>query len=69
VLPIFLPHPAPTLPPHLAKILAAVDRSPVAFEAIVAQVNIPSAEVTSGLLELELENLVTQLPGMQYQRV
>jgi DNA processing protein len=68
-LPLFLPHPTPALPPHLAQILAAVDRSPVSFEAIVAQVNIPSSEVTSGLLELELENLVTQLPGMQYQRI
>jgi DNA processing protein len=53
----------------LAKILAVVDRSPISFDAIVSQTAIPSSEVSSGLLELELENLVTQLPGMQYQRI
>jgi DNA processing protein len=68
-LPLFLPHPMPPLPPYLAKILAVVDRSPISFEAIVAKIDIPSSEITSGLLELELENLVTQLPGMHYQRV
>jgi DNA processing protein len=70
-LPIFLSPPAAQHPlaPRLAKILAAVDRSPVSFDAIVSQTAISSAEVSSGLLELELENLVTQLPGMQYQRV
>jgi DNA processing protein len=71
MLPLFLPQPVapPLLAPHLAKILAVVDRSPISFDAIVSKTAIPSSEVSSGLLELELENLVTQLPGMQYQRI
>jgi DNA processing protein len=70
VLPLFLPHfvAPPPLAPHLAKILAVVDKSPVSFDSIVSQTKMSSPEVSSGLLELELENLVTQLPGMQYQR-
>jgi DNA processing protein len=71
MLPLFLPQPVapPLLAPHLAKILAVVAKSPISFDSIVAQAAISSAEVSSGLLELELENLVMQLPGMQYQRV
>jgi DNA processing protein len=70
VLPLFLPQftAPPLLAPHLAKILAVVDKSPVSFDSIVSQTALSSPEVSSGLLELELENLVTQLPGMQYQR-
>jgi DNA processing protein len=66
-LPLFIP--PPTLNPLLAQILAAIGQEPIAFDAIVNQSKLPSPEVSSGLLELELENLVTQLPGMQYQRM
>lgn len=61
--------PLPLLAPHLTRILSAVDLHPTGFDAILAKVEMPSPEVASGLLELELESLVTQLPGMQYQRV
>jgi DNA processing protein len=64
-LPLFTPN----LAPPLAQILAAIGHAPTAFDAIVSHSQLPSPEVSSGLLELELENLVTQLPGMQYQRL
>ncbi len=60
--------PLPLLPPYLTRILTAVESQPTEFDMILAKVNLPSAEVSSGLLELELESLVTQLPGMKYQR-
>jgi DNA processing protein len=70
-LPLFTPAAAviPTLAPLLAQIFAAIGQEPTAFDAIVYHSQLPSSEVSSGLLELELENLVTQLPGMQYQRL
>ncbi len=68
---LFTPAPAviPTLAPPLAQIFTAIGQEPTAFDAIVSHSQLPSSEVSSGLLELELENLVTQLPGMQYQRL
>ena len=64
-----LPLLTPPLSPPLTKIWAAIGSTPTAFDTIVMESQLPTAEVASGLLELELENLVTQLPGMQYQRV
>jgi DNA processing protein len=68
-LPLFTPQLTPHLSSQLTQIWAAIDATPTPFEAIVSQSQLSTAEVASGLLELELENLVTQLPGMQYQRV
>jgi DNA processing protein len=70
-LPLFTPTSVvlPTLTPLLAQIFAAIGQEPTAFDAIVSHSQLPSSEVSSGLLELELENLVTQLPGMHYQRL
>jgi DNA processing protein len=68
-LPIFTPAVLPTLTPQLAQIFAVIGQEPTAFDAIVSHSQLTSSEVSSGLLELELENLVTQLPGMYYQRL
>lgn len=68
-LPVFTPAVLPTLTPQLAQIFAVIGQEPTAFDAIVSHSQITSSEVSSGLLELELENLVTQLPGMYYQRL
>jgi DNA processing protein len=65
--PIILP--LPNLSPPLSKILAAVEREATSFDAIVLRSAMPGPDVASGLLELELESLVAQLPGMHYQRV
>jgi DNA processing protein len=64
-LPLF----APDLAPPLAQILAVIGHLPTAFDEIVNHSKLPISEVASGLLELELDSLVTQLPGMQYQRM
>ncbi len=68
-LPLFTPIKPDPLTPLLSQILAAIGQEPTAFDAIVVHSQLPSPEVSSGLLELELENLVTQLPGMYYQRL
>lgn len=41
---------------------------PISFDEIVASSQLPVAMVSSILLQLELLGLVTQLPGMRYQR-
>jgi DNA processing protein len=64
-LPLFTPN----LAPSLAQILAVIGHVPTAFDEIVNHSKLPISEVASGLLELELDSLVTQLPGMQYQRM
>jgi DNA processing protein len=42
---------------------------PLAFDTIVSAARLPSPEVAGILLELELMELVTQLPGMRYRRL
>lgn len=62
------PAPMPSLPPLQQKVLEAVKMEPTSLDAIVAQSGLSSAEVSSTLIELELLGLVSQLPGMRYQR-
>jgi DNA processing protein len=61
----------PTVPrdlsPELQKIWKLMTVEPRSFDAIVTGSNLPPSEVSSGLLQLELLGLVTQLPGMRYQ--
>lgn len=40
----------------------------IAFDFLVQSVDLPASSVSSALLQLELMGLVTQLPGMRYQR-
>ncbi|MEB3355164.1 MAG: DNA-processing protein DprA [Synechococcales bacterium] len=60
--------PDPSLDPELAAILLAIPANPVALDAIVAQTQLPTGAVLSGLVQLELLGRVSQLPGMMYQR-
>ncbi len=60
--------PAPPVPPDLHQIWSMVTSEPVNFETIVARSQLPAATVSSSLIQLELLGLVTQLPGMRYQR-
>jgi DNA processing protein len=62
------PAPVPPLPPLQHQVLEAVKMEPTSLDAIVQQTGLTSAEVSSTLLELELLGLVSQLPGMRYQR-
>ena len=60
--------PSLQLEPELAQVLEAVGVEPIAFDLIVERVGLAPGEVSSALLQLELLELVSQLPGMRYQR-
>lgn len=58
----------PDLDPQLQEILQAVSQEAMPFDLIVQQTGLTTASVSSALLQLELLGVVTQLPGMRYQR-
>lgn len=58
----------PTLSPPLSLVYDAIATVPTPFDVIVNQSNLTPAQVSGILLQLELEGLVTQLPGMMYQK-
>jgi DNA processing protein len=59
----------PDLEPNLAQVLKAVTPEAIAFDIIVNESGFSTAEVSGALLQLELLGLVSQLPGMRYQRI
>ncbi len=59
----------PNLDPIPLKILQAVPRSPTPFDTIIQNTGLSTGEVSAGLLQLELMGLVSQIPGMRYQRL
>jgi DNA processing protein len=70
-LPLFAqeqPTPVPQLEPELAKVWQAIASEPTPFDLIVQQAGLAAGSVSSALLQLELLGLVSQLPGMRYQR-
>ncbi len=68
----FIPHiPSASLPdlsPELQKVLDVIIRDILSFDAIVQKTGMEAGLVSSSLLELELMGLISQLPGMRYQR-
>ena len=58
----------PDLSPDLQQVWLLITTSPASFDEIVSRCQLPVANVSAILLELELLGLVTQLPGMRYQR-
>ncbi len=58
----------PPLEPELAKVLSAIASGPSSFDTIVQAAGLEAGTVSSILLQLELLGLVSQLPGMRYQR-
>jgi DNA processing protein len=62
------PLPPPDLAPDLQQIWLLVTSTPTSFDEIVSRSQLPAANISSTLLQLELLGLVTQLPGMRYQR-
>lgn len=60
-------HPLPELAPELQQVLSAIT-SELPFDLIVQQTGYATNHVSSALLQLELMGLITQLPGMRYQR-
>ncbi len=59
----------PDLEPAIAAIFQAVLSQPTPFDNIVATSGLGTGEVSGGLLQLELMGLVSQLPGLRYQRI
>lgn len=59
---------SPSLEPELKRVLEAITLESMAFDSIVQQTAMPAGSVSSALLQLELMGLVSQLPGMRYQR-
>lgn len=60
--------PIPDLEPELKQVFQAVSSEAIPFDLIVEQAGLAAGSVSSALLQLELMGLVTQLPGMRYQR-
>ena len=60
--------PAPDLSPAMAQVLATVMEAPMTLDQLVQQLAQPTGEILATLVQLELMGLVTQLPGMRYQR-
>jgi DNA processing protein len=63
--PVALP---PNLAPDIQQVWLMVNTEPCSFDSIIDRSNLPISIVSSALLQLELLGLVTQLPGMRYQR-
>ena len=62
------PEPIPDLEPRLAQVHQVISSDPMPFDLVVQQSGLATGDVTSALLQLELLGLVSQLPGMRYQR-
>jgi DNA processing protein len=60
--------PLPDLAPDIQQVWLMVNTEPCSFDSIIDRSNLPISIVSSALLQLELLGLVTQLPGMRYQR-
>jgi len=60
--------PVPDLPSELKQVLGAIASEATPFDVVVQQAGLATGTVSSALLELELRGLVSQLPGMRYQR-
>ena len=61
--------PPPHLSPEQAKVLAAIASDSTPFDAIARKAGLNPGDVSAILLQLELSELVTQLPGMCYRRI
>jgi len=56
------------LPPDLAQVLDAVQDDPRLLDHIAQQTALGTGTILSALAQLEMMDLVTQLPGMRYRR-
>lgn len=60
--------PLPDLSPELQRVMNTISSESLPFDFIVRQTGMSASEVSSSLLQLELMGLISQLPGMRYQR-
>jgi DNA processing protein len=68
------PSPPPDLSPDLAQVLQAIitltrTQETTTFDLIVQQTGMTAAMVSSATFDLEMLDLITQLPGMRYQMI
>ncbi len=56
------------LPTDLDQVYQVVTEEAIAFDQIVYHSGLPTDAILSALMQLELMGLVSQLPGMRYQR-
>jgi DNA processing protein len=61
--------PLPNLAPELQQIINTLAIDALSFDFIIQKTGMNAAIVSSSLLQLELMGLVTQLPGMRYQKL
>ena len=61
------PKKIPKLEPHLAEIYQLISQESISLDAIVAQTDKSTGEILAVLSQLELMDLILQLPGMRYQ--
>lgn len=60
---------SPNLTPPLSIVYGAIAFEPTSLDTIVTKTQLPIAQVSGILLQLELDGLITQLPGMKYEKV
>jgi DNA processing protein len=60
--------PKPELNSELARIYDLIDRESIAVDAIAEQTGLEINQILAALSELEMMDLVVQLPGMRYQK-
>ena len=58
----------PDLKPMLAGIFQDISTEPMVWDLIIQKIGLSSGEVSSSLLQLEFWELVTQSPGIGYQK-
>ena len=66
--PIVQSLPLPDLSPELQQVIDTLTIDTLSFDIIIQKTGMNAALVSSSLLHLELMGLVTQLPGMRYQK-
>ncbi|MBY5311002.1 DNA-protecting protein DprA, partial [Aphanizomenon flos-aquae CCAP 1446/1C] len=67
-IPLVKSAPLPNLSAELQQVMDTLSTDALSFDYIVQKTGMNAGLVSSSLLQLELMGLVTQLPGMRYQR-
>ena len=58
----------PDLKPMLAEIFQDISTEPMIWDLIIQKIGLSSGKISISILQLELLELVTQSPGMDYQK-
>lgn len=68
-IPLVKSAPLPNLSPELQQVIDTLAIDALSFDFIIQKTGMNAALVSSSLLQLELMGLVSQLPGMRYQKL